>query len=182
MKIVETKIEGLLEIWPDIFRDDRGHFLELHNKSVFNEKGIHANFVQDNCSFSHKGVVRGIHLQYPPHQQAKFVRVIRGKVLDIAVDLRPGSPTFGQSHSLVLSGEDYNALYIPEGFGHGFAALEDSVFVYKCTAHYAPQYEGGICWNDPELNIDWQIASPLISEKDRNLPTFAEFRDKIGIT
>lgn len=181
MKIVKTKIEGLLELWPDIYGDDRGHFLELHNKRAFSDHGIHANFVQDNCSFSHKGVVRGIHLQYPPHQQAKFVRVLKGKVLDIALDLRPDSATFGQSHTLVLNSDDYNALYIPEGFGHGFAALEDSTFIYKCTAHYAPEYEGGIRWDDQELNIDWQIESPIISEKDRNLPTFAEFRNKIGI-
>ena len=130
MEIKKTHIEGLVEILPSIYGDDRGHFLELHNKKIFDDHDINANFVQDNCSFSHKGVVRGIHLQYPPHQQAKFVRVLKGKVLDIALDLRPDSATFGQSHALVLTSDDYNALYIPEGFGHGFAALEDSTFIY----------------------------------------------------
>lgn len=181
MEIKTTHLEGLLEIRPSVFGDDRGHFLELYNQKSFHAHGITADFVQDNCSFSKKGVVRGLHLQYPPHMQAKFVRVVKGKVLDTVIDLRKDSPTFGQMHQQILSAEEYNALYVPEGFGHGFSALEDSVFLYKCTAHYAPQYEGGIRWDDPELNIDWQIDSPLISEKDRNLPTFEEFRSKLGI-
>jgi dTDP-4-dehydrorhamnose 3,5-epimerase len=131
--------------------------------------------VQDNQSFSQKGTVRGIHFQRGVHAQAKLVRVIAGKVLDVAVDLRKGSPSFGQVYSTILDTEKNNLLYIPAGFGHGFSVLEDAVFVYKCSNYYHKDSEGGVRWSDPSLGIDWQVAEPIVSEKDQILPTLAEF-------
>jgi dTDP-4-dehydrorhamnose 3,5-epimerase len=180
LEIKETGIEGLKEIHPDVFKDDRGFFTEAYNSQALREKGITTEFVQDNLSFSNRGVIRGLHLQYPPHAQCKLVRVVVGRVLDIVVDIRPESKTFGKIFECELSGEKNNALLVPEGFAHGFAALEDSYFLYKCSSFYSPGYEGGIRWDDSELNIDWKIKNPTISEKDRKLPSFSEFRSKLG--
>jgi dTDP-4-dehydrorhamnose 3,5-epimerase len=137
--------------------------------------GVHESWVQDNQSFSQKGTVRGIHFQRGAHAQAKLVRVIAGKVLDVAVDLRKGSPSFGQVYSTILDTEKNNLLYIPAGFGHGFSVLEDAVFVYKCSNYYHKDSEGGVRWSDPTLGIDWQVSEPIVSEKDQILPTLAEF-------
>jgi dTDP-4-dehydrorhamnose 3,5-epimerase len=139
--------------------------------------GVHESWVQDNQSFSQKGTVRGLHFQSGAHAQAKLVRVIAGKVLDVAVDLRKGSPTFGQVYSTILDTEKNNLLYIPAGFGHGFSVLEDAVFVYKCSNYYHKDSEGGVLWSDPTLGIDWQVAEPIVSDKDQILPTLAEFVD-----
>jgi dTDP-4-dehydrorhamnose 3,5-epimerase len=139
--------------------------------------GVHESWVQDNQSFSQKGTVRGLHFQRGAHAQAKLVRVIAGKVLDVAVDLRKGSPSFGQVYSTILDTEKNNLLYIPAGFGHGFSVLEDAVFVYKCSNYYHKDSEGGVLWSDPTLGIDWQVAEPIVSDKDQILPTLAEFVD-----
>jgi dTDP-4-dehydrorhamnose 3,5-epimerase len=137
--------------------------------------GVHESWVQDNQSFSQKGTVRGLHFQRGASAQAKLVRVIAGKVLDVAVDLRKGSPSFGQVYSTILDTEKNNLLYIPAGFGHGFSVLEDAVFVYKCSNYYHKDSEGGVRWSDPSLGIDWQVSEPIVSEKDQILPTLAEF-------
>lgn len=174
MEVKETFIEGLLEIYPRIFKDERGFFLETYNKTAFEKAGIKTPFVQDNQSFSVKGVLRGLHFQKEPFAQAKLVSVISGKVLDVAVDLRKNSPTFGKHFSVVLDAEKRNMLLVPEGFAHGFVALEDSVFSYKCSNIYNKESEGGIIWNDKDLNIDWGYANPLVSDKDQVLPAFRE--------
>ncbi len=174
MEIKETFIEGLIEIYPRIFKDDRGFFLETYNKSIFEKAGIKTDFVQDNQSFSTKGVLRGLHFQKEPYAQAKLVSVISGKVLDVAVDLRKGSPTFGKHYSVILEAEKRNMFLVPEGFAHGFVALEDSVFSYKCSNIYNKESESGIIWNDKDLNIDWGYANPLVSEKDQVLPALKE--------
>jgi len=179
LKIKQTGIEGLVELFPPVFTDDRGFFLEIYNQKAFEEAGIMYNFVQDNLSFSSRGVIRGLHLQYPPHAQAKLVRVIHGHVLDTVVDLRPDSPTFGQVYQCELSAAKNNALMVPEGFAHGFAALENSYFLYKCSSFYSPGNEGGIRWDDADLDIDWMIDQPIVSEKDRKLPSFSDFRSKL---
>jgi dTDP-4-dehydrorhamnose 3,5-epimerase len=137
--------------------------------------GVQESWVQDNQSFSQKGTVRGLHFQRGAYSQAKLVRVIAGKVLDVAVDLRKGSPSFGQVYSTILDTEKNNLLYIPAGFGHGFSVLEDAVFVYKCSNYYHKDSEGGVRWSDPTLGIDWQVSEPIVSEKDQILPTLAEF-------
>ena len=178
MQVVETGIKGLLEIIPDVFQDDRGWFFEFYKDEVFQQAGIHYKFGQENISFSHKGVVRGLHFQRPPHEQAKLVSVLKGKVLDVVVDVRKGSLTFGKTYSCVLDSERHNMLMIPEGFAHGFAALEDSLFIYKSSNLYHKSSEGGIIWNDPQLNISWPFPNPVLSEKDRNLPTFEELLRK----
>ncbi len=176
MEIRNFDIEGVIEIIPDIYNDIRGHFLETYNKDKFLEKGLHFNFVQDNQSFSRKNVLRGLHFQVPPHAQGKLVRVIQGSALDIAVDIRENSPTRGRYIACVLEGSKNNMLYIPPGFAHGFLALTDTILFYKCTYIYVKESERGIRWNDPELQIDWKIQDPLISEKDSNLPDFKTFR------
>lgn len=172
MQIRETSIAGLVELFPRIFEDDRGMFFESYNEEVFEKLGLPVNFVQDNQSFSKKGVVRGLHFQNAPFAQGKLVRVISGRVLDVAVDIRPDSPTFGQHELFELRSDTNNIAYIPEGFAHGFVALEDTIFSYKCTNVYNKGAESGILWNDPDLNIDWGIAEPIVSEKDLILPTF----------
>jgi len=172
MEVKETFIEGLIEIYPKIFKDERGFFLETFNKVAFEKAGIKTQFVQDNQSFSTKGVLRGLHYQKAPFAQAKLVSVISGKVLDVAVDLRPDSPTYGKHLTVVLEAEKRNMLLIPEGFAHGFVALEDSVFSYKCSNIYNKESESGIIWNDKDLNIDWEMKNPLVSEKDLLLPGF----------
>ncbi|MHA4738259.1 dTDP-4-dehydrorhamnose 3,5-epimerase [Dyadobacter sp. MSC1_007] len=172
MQLRETSIAGLVEIFPRIFEDDRGMFFESYNEEVFERLGLPVNFVQDNQSFSKKGVVRGLHFQNAPFAQGKLVRVISGRVLDVAVDIRPDSPTFGQHEIFELRSDTNNIAYIPEGFAHGFVALEDTIFSYKCTNVYNKGAESGILWNDPDLNIDWGISDPIVSEKDLVLPTF----------
>jgi len=179
MQIRETSIEGLVEIFPRVFKDDRGVFFESFNEGSFEKMGLPTNFVQDNQSFSIKGVVRGLHFQKAPFAQGKLVRVISGRVLDVAVDIRPESPTFGKYELFELRSDINNMAYVPEGFAHGFVALEDSVFSYKCTNVYNKESESGILWNDPELGIDWGVENPIVSEKDIILPTFRELFGKI---
>jgi dTDP-4-dehydrorhamnose 3,5-epimerase len=179
MHIRKTKIEGLVELYPDVFEDDRGYFLETYHVDKFSSLGLAYNFVQANQSFSKKGVLRGLHFQNPPYAQGKLVRVVSGKVLDVVVDLRPGSPTYGDHKKFLLEGTKSNMLYVPEGFAHGFLTLEDAHFAYQCTNVYNKASESGIIWNDPELNIDWElqkyeIEHPIVSEKDLLLPTFQE--------
>ena len=181
MEVRKTSIEGLIEIIPDVFRDNRGFFLETFHVEKYREIGIDQQFVQSNQSYSTRGVLRGLHLQLPPFQQGKLVSVSKGKVLDVAVDLRKNSPTFGQHETLLLDSEKNNQFYVPEGFAHGFIALEDSVFTYQCTNLYHKASESGILWNDPDLAIDWglgtyAIEKPIISEKDLALPSFAEYQ------
>ncbi|PRY09853.1 dTDP-4-dehydrorhamnose 3,5-epimerase [Pontibacter ummariensis] len=169
-------IEGLVAFQPRVFKDDRGYFLETFSTKWFEPFGIKPVFVQDNQSASKRGVLRGLHFQKPPHAQAKLVRVTSGKALDVAVDIRKESPTFGQHVACILDSEKHNLFYIPEGFAHGFVALEDNTtFLYKCTNLYAPSAEGGILWNDPSLNIDWGVEEPLVSPKDEVLPLLKDF-------
>jgi dTDP-4-dehydrorhamnose 3,5-epimerase len=169
-------LKDIKKIEPKIFKDERGYFFESFSESNFIEKGIPNTFVQDNQSFSQKGVLRGLHFQTGAFAQGKLVRVISGRVLDIAVDLRPESETFGKYEFFDLDGVTNKMVYIPEGFAHGFLALEDSIFAYKCTAPYHKESEGGIIWNDPSLNIQWPLnIEPLVSEKDLELPTFKDF-------
>ena len=174
MKVIETGIEGLLIIEPKVFKDGRGHFFEAFSERDFQIlTGRNLHFVQDNESESCYGVIRGLHFQQPPYAQSKLVRVVKGKVLDVALDLREGSPTFGRHLALELSGDNYRQLFIPQGFAHGFAVLSDSaVFQYKCDNYYAPSGEGAIAWNDPDLGIDWKLPpeSIILSDKDRNHP------------
>ncbi|WP_337044568.1 dTDP-4-dehydrorhamnose 3,5-epimerase [Emticicia sp. 17c] len=174
MEFRQTSIEGLIEIYPRIFGDDRGYFLESYHKKAFSDNGIPFDFVQDNQSLSSAGVLRGLHFQKDPHAQGKLVRVIIGKALDVAVDLRPESPTFGQYQKFLLDAELQNMVYIPAGFAHGFLALEKCLFTYKCTQFYNKASEGGIIWNDPDLAIDWGIEHPNISPKDLELPKLKE--------
>jgi dTDP-4-dehydrorhamnose 3,5-epimerase len=176
-EIKQTSLSGVLEIFPRVFPDSRGYFFESFRQDWLDQLGVHESWVQDNQSFSQKGTVRGLHFQRGAHAQAKLVRVIAGKVLDVAVDLRKGSPTFGQVYSTLLDTEKNNLLYIPAGFGHGFSVLEDAVFVYKCSNYYHKDSEGGVLWSDPTLGIDWQVAEPIVSEKDQILPALAEFVD-----
>ena len=169
-------IDGLIEFLPRVFRDDRGYFLETFSLKWFEQFGKQPDFVQDNQSVSKKGVLRGLHFQKPPHAQAKLVRVTSGRALDVAVDLRKDSSTFGQHATCLLDAEKQNLFYIPEGFAHGFVALEENTtFLYKCTDFYAPATEGGILWSDPELNIDWGVSDPLVSPKDEVLPLLKNF-------
>jgi dTDP-4-dehydrorhamnose 3,5-epimerase len=174
-EIKQTSLPGVLEIFPRVFPDSRGYFFESFRQDWLDQLGVHETWVQDNQSFSQKGTVRGIHFQRGAHAQAKLVRVIAGKVLDVAVDLRKGSPSFGKVYSTILDTEKNNLLYIPAGFGHGFSVLEDAVFVYKCSNYYHKDSEGGVRWSDPTLGIDWQVSEPIVSEKDQILPTLAEF-------
>lgn len=178
MKVVPTPLSGLLEIYPTIYNDDRGWFYESYKKESFVAAGMDYTFVQENQSFSKKGVIRGLHFQREPFAQAKLAAVIYGKVLDVVVDLRPESKTFGQVYSCVLDSERRNMLMVPDGFAHGFSALEDSMFQYKCSNFYHKASEGGIIWNDPQLNIDWQVKNPIVSEKDQVLPTLEEYLRK----
>jgi dTDP-4-dehydrorhamnose 3,5-epimerase len=182
MQVISTGFEGLFEIVPNVFEDERGWFYELYKQTVFHEKGITHKFVQENQSFSRKNVVRGLHLQLAPHAQAKLVTVIKGKVLDVVVDLRPDSLTFLKVYYCVLEEKKHNMLMVPEGFAHGFAALEDTIFQYKCSDIYHKASETGIVWNDPKLNINWGIQEPIVSEKDKALPTLEEFLGKSVIS
>ncbi len=182
MQFKPTGIEGLVEIMPPVYHDSRGWFFEFYKEEIFKKNNLPHKFVQENQSFSKKGVVRGLHMQLEPFAQTKLVSVIQGKVLDVVVDLRKGSKTFAQVYYCVLEGERHNMLMVPEGFAHGFAALEDSTFFYKCSNAYNKASETGLIWNDPQLNIDWQVSNPIISEKDQELPTLAELLGKSVIS
>lgn len=173
----KTALPEVLLIEPKIFSDDRGFFLESYKASEFEANGITERFVQDNHSRSDRGVLRGIHYQLPPCAQGKLVRVISGSVLDVAVDLRRGSPDFGKSIAYKLSGENHRMLYIPPGFGHAFLSLEDEThFVYKCTSEYNKESEGGVRWDDPDLAIEWPDMEMIVSPKDEALPALKEAR------
>ena len=177
MEVIETGIEGLVVIEPKVFGDSRGYFFEVFNEREFNEKVGHVRFVQDNESKSRYGVVRGLHFQKGEFAQAKLVRVVSGAVLDVAVDLREGSLTYGKYHAEVLSGENHRMMFIPRGFAHGFSVLsEEVVFQYKCDNLYCPSSEGAIAWNDPTLAIDWRIPKEdvILSEKDKHHPFLYE--------
>jgi dTDP-4-dehydrorhamnose 3,5-epimerase len=167
MEVIKTKIEGLLIINPKVFADARGYFFESYNETVFKQNGIEANFVQDNQSLSNTGVLRGLHFQAPPFDQGKLVRVINGAVLDVAVDIRKNSPTYGEYVAMELTEENKTMFYIPPGFAHGFLTLRDNtIFSYKCTNVYNKASEGCILWNDKDININWKISNPILSEKD----------------
>ncbi|MGC6470272.1 MAG: dTDP-4-dehydrorhamnose 3,5-epimerase [Flavobacteriales bacterium] len=176
MKIKHTEIEGLCILEPSVYGDERGHFFESYNKKIFTENGLNLDFVQDNQSLSHKGVLRGLHFQCPPFDQGKLVRVIHGSVLDVAVDIRKESPTYGQHKSILLSSENKLIFWIPPGFAHGFLTLENNtIFSYKCTGPYSKESEGAILWNDKDLNIDWGVNSPIVSQKDNEAENFKPF-------
>ncbi len=177
MKIEKTPIDGLLIITPTVFGDERGHFFESFRKDSLNTYGVTEDFVQDNQSLSGKGILRGLHFQKNPHAQGKLVRVLQGAVLDVAVDIRPNSLTYGQHFSLVLSDINKTMFYIPPGFAHGFLTLEDNtIFAYKCTNYYHKESEGCVLWNSPLLEINWGIDSPILSEKDKIATDFADFK------
>ncbi len=176
MPFKATDIPGLLLFEPNVFEDSRGYFFESYNENIFKEQGIDVRWVQDNQSSSQYGVIRGLHYQLPPFAQTKLVRVLRGKILDVVVDIRKGSPTFGKAYSKVLSAKNKRQLFIPKGFAHGFSVLSAKAEVlYKCDAFYNKQSEAGILYNDPVLGIDWRIPAEeaVISEKDIVLPVFA---------
>lgn len=179
MKFIKTHIPGVIVIEPIIFGDERGYFLESFNLKKFEENIAPIKFLQDNESISSKGVLRGLHFQKPPYDQAKLVRCIEGKVLDVAVDIRKGSVTYGKHIAIELTGENKRQLFIPRGFAHGFVVLsEKAIFSYKVDNYYAPDYDGGIIWNDKVLNINWQTEADQIrlSEKDRKLPNLMDFQ------
>lgn len=179
MEVIKTDIEGPLIIEPKVFGDSRGYFFESFNAKAFGDAtGLDITFVQDNESRSHYGVLRGLHFQKPPYSQSKLVRVVEGRVVDVAVDIRRNSPTYGKFVMTELTGENHRQFFIPKGFAHGFVVLsETALFQYKCDAFYNPQSEGAIIWNDPEIGIEWPVpASDIeLSEKDRNHPSFAQF-------
>lgn len=177
MNIIETNIEGVIIIEPRLFEDERGYFFESFNQKEFQEKVCKTTFIQDNESKSSYGVIRGLHFQKPHFAQSKLVRVVKGSVLDVAVDIRKGSPTFGQHVAVELTEDNHRQFFIPRGFAHGFSVLsKEVIFQYKCDNFYAPQSEGAIAWDDPDLGIDWQISIDeiLLSEKDKSHPKLAE--------
>ena len=179
MNVIKTDIEGVLIIEPQVFGDERGFFFESFNAEQFlAQTGVEVTFVQDNESRSKRGVLRGLHLQRAPYAQAKLVRVVSGRVLDVAVDIRPESPTFGRYVATELSGDNHRQMFIPKGFAHGYVVLEDdTVFQYKCDEFYHPESEGGIAWNDPQIGIEWGIpeCEIILSDKDRNRKLLKEF-------
>lgn len=179
MEIIKTKIEGLLIIKPKIFSDVRGYFYESFRLDKFREFGVDLKFVQDNESKSQKGVLRGLHFQSPPYEQGKLIKVVKGSVIDVAVDIRRKSPTYGQWVSHELSEYNKTMFWIPPGFAHGFLTLEDNtIFQYKCTNYYNKESEGSIRWNDPDLNIKWGIEDPVVSDKDKHAQLLSKFISK----
>lgn len=179
MNIIETEIQGVFIIEPKVFGDSRGYFFESFSKKEFDSKIGPVEFVQDNESKSCYGVVRGLHFQKPPHAQAKLVRVVKGKVLDVAVDLRKDSPTYGKHVAVELSEDNHRQVFIPKGFAHGFSVLsEEAVFQYKCDDYYAPETEGAVAWNDLDLNIDWRVPADMmiLSEKDKRHPELKDLK------
>jgi len=180
MHFITTDIAGLLIFEPIVYKDERGHFFESYNEQTFHKEGVTNRFVQDNQSFSTYGVIRGLHYQLDPHAQSKLVRVLRGKILDVAIDLRKTSPSYGKWVSVELSADNRRQLLVPRGFAHGFSVLSETAEVsYKCDAFYHKESEGGIRFDDPELNIDWQIPAgkAIVSTKDLDLPLFANCRN-----
>ena len=178
MNVINTDIEGAVIIEPRIFRDARGYFFESYSKKEFDEKVAPVDFVQDNESMSTRGVIRGLHFQRPPYAQAKLVRCVKGRVLDVVVDIRKGSPTYGKHVAVELSEENHRQFFIPRGFAHGFAVLSDiAVFQYKCDNYYHPEADGGISIIDPSLGIDWGIAleEAILSDKDKKHPLLSDF-------
>jgi len=182
MQVIKTPFHGLIELVPSIFHDSRGWFYEFYKDEVFKSLGITESFPQENISFSKKDVVRGLHMQLAPYEQAKLVTVVNGCVLDVVVDLRKGSDTFGQTYYCELDSRQRKMLMVPAGFAHGFAAKEDSVFFYKTSNVYHKESEQGIRWNDEQLNIQWGVSNPVISDKDKMLPTLEELIGKSVIS
>ena len=177
MILEKTNIEDIILLTPRVYKDERGYFMESYNQKKV-EILIKDRFVQDNESVSHKNVLRGLHFQLPPHAQSKLIRVIKGSILDIAVDLRKDSSTYGEHFKHVLSGENKKQLYIPVGFAHGFLSLEDDTILnYKCSEYYSASAEASIIWNDPQLNIDWGIENPILAEKDQLAENFITFEN-----
>lgn len=176
MNVIKTALDGVVIIEPDVFADERGFFMETFEEKRYQEAlGIAERFVQDNLSMSKKGVLRGLHYQIPPFGQGKLVSVLSGKVLDVAVDIRSRSPTFGQHVTVELSGENHRQFFMPAGFAHGFVVLSDTaIFSYKCTNVYSKEHDRGVLWNDPALGIDWGVADPIVSEKDQQHPLLAD--------
>ena len=173
MKVHSTELDGVLIIEPRVFADRRGYFMESYQKQRYREAGIHTEFVQDNISHSVRHTLRGLHYQYP-NAQAKLVQVLQGEIYDVAVDVRQGSPTFGRWAGVILSAENQRQFFLPEGFAHGFCVMSaTALFMYKCSAYYAPEDEVGFCWNDPDLRITWPVQAPILSERDRRLPSLS---------
>jgi dTDP-4-dehydrorhamnose 3,5-epimerase len=176
MIFTPTDFQGLTIIQPAVYGDNRGYFFESYNAEIFKKNGLELNFVQDNQSMSHKNALRGLHFQAPPFAQGKLVRVVRGAVFDVVVDIRKNSATYGKQFSIHLTEHNFTMLWIPEGFAHGFATLEnDTLFSYKCTRVYNKASEGGILWCDPALGINWEIENPILSEKDKLNPLLSDF-------
>ena len=181
MEVSKTKIEGVVILEPKLFKDERGYFFESFSQREFEQKVAPIRFVQDNESKSSYGVLRGLHFQNPPFAQSKLVRVVVGEVLDVAVDIRKNSPTFGQYVSCLLTAENHRQFFLPQGMAHGFVVLsQTAIFQYKCDNFYNPQSEGAIAWNDPQLNIDWQIdpKKVILSEKDKKHPLLSELKSE----
>ena len=177
MKINTIELEGVFIIEPDVFTDARGFFMETYHQKRYREMGIDVTFVQDNLSFSRQGTLRGLHFQYP-RAQAKLVQVIQGKVLDVIVDIRRGSPTFGRWAGIRLSDQNKKQLFVPENFAHGYCVLSDTaIFTYKCSEFYSPEFEKGICWSDPDIGIEWPIKDPVLSDKDSRYPVLKHIPD-----
>ncbi|MEM7035834.1 MAG: dTDP-4-dehydrorhamnose 3,5-epimerase [Bacteroidota bacterium] len=173
---LDTEIEGLVIIEPDWYGDHRGFFKETYNVETFRAMGLDLDFKQDNVSFSGKGILRGLHFQAPPHAQGKLVTVLQGEAIDVAVDIRKSSPTYGQHQAVRLTGENHRMFWVPPGFAHGFAVLSETCyFCYKCTDTYHPESEGGLLWNDPALGINWEITDAQISKRDGEWPAFGDF-------
>ncbi len=176
MEIIKTPIVGLLVLQPKIWHDERGYFFESFRADVFEKLNIEIDFVQDNQSLSQRGTIRGLHFQKAPYEQGKLVRVVQGRVLDVALDIRKNSPTYGQYYAIELSAENQTQFYIPPGFAHGFSTLEDNtIFCYKCTNYYHKASEGCVLFNDPALNIDWKVEGLFVSDKDKELPLLKDF-------
>ncbi|MCA9382770.1 dTDP-4-dehydrorhamnose 3,5-epimerase [Candidatus Dojkabacteria bacterium] len=178
MTFTKLAIDGLVVIEPKVFGDSRGFFMESYNKKLFQENGIDIDFVQDNHSRSAKDVLRGLHFQLPPFAQDKLVRVIKGEVLDVAVDIRKDSPSYGKWESVKLSEENKKMFLVPKGFAHGFLVLSESAdFEYKVSNYYSPEHDRGLRWNDTDINVEWGISNPQLSEKDANQPFFKDLKD-----
>ncbi|MDT8308302.1 MAG: dTDP-4-dehydrorhamnose 3,5-epimerase [Bacteroidales bacterium] len=179
MNIIEGEIPGLLIIAPDIYFDDRGYFFESYNEEKLALAGFPFRFVQDNESCSKKGVIRALHFQHPPYEQGKLVRVVSGNIIDVAVDIRKGSPWYGKYQKVFLSAENKKQFWVPSGFAHGFAAMDENTIVsYKCTSHYHKASEDSIIWSDPDLNIDWGVKTPVVSDRDAEAQRFSTFESK----
>jgi dTDP-4-dehydrorhamnose 3,5-epimerase len=181
MEVIKTQFEGLLIFQPKIFRDERGYFFEYFRKDVFKDYNVNLDFVQSNESQSNKNVLRGLHFQNPPFEQGKLIRVVKGAVLDVSLDIRKSSPNYGQWFAYELNEVNKTILWIPPGFAHGFLTLADNtIFQYECTNYYHKDSEGSLRWNDPTINIDWKIGDPIISDKDKFAPLFKDFVTKFN--